>query len=271
MGTTHGSFARRARARVLVTLWLAIAALASDGCSRLPDGAVRQINEAHRAYQRRDYPRCERLVSPVIAEHRGQPDTAEAYYLRGLARLRTGRRDAAHGDFQAGRRIADRAELKALLDAQLGNLEYEAGHYQRAAAHYRRAEPGLPATPPTDRLLLRYGISLQRSGHFGEAKQVLAKLLLRFPSGRPAEQARRKVTWPHDYHAIQCGVYAQAASAKSAARRLRDQGVQATNWRETLNGTTRHVVRAGRFRSYAEAHRNLQQIRAVVPDAFVVP
>ena len=245
--------------------------LVASGCQRLPGPAVRQVRQAHQAYRHRQYARCERLVSPVIAAHATEPDTAEAYYLRGLARLRADRKQAARADFEKGRTIADRAALAALLHAQLGNLEYETGNYERAAAFYRVAEHDLPSRPPSDRVLLRHGISLQRSGQFREAKQVLAGLILRFPSGRPAVEARRKVTWPHDYHCVQCGVYSKAESAQAATRQLGGQGVRATSWRQTRNGKTHYVIRAGRYRTYAQAERGLVNIRPLVPDAFIVP
>lgn len=257
--------------RVGVAAGLAVASLAGSGCYRLPEAAVRQIRHAHQAYRHREYARCERLASPVIAAHATAPDTAEAYYLRGLARLQSDRKQAARTDFERGRRLTDRAELKALLNAQLGNLEYEAERYGRAAGHYRMAEANLPPDPPSDRVLLRYGMSLQRSGRFREGKKVLAKLLLRFPSGRPADQARRKITWPHDYHCVQCGVYSKAETAQAAARRLSDRGVPASSWRQTRNGKTRYVVQAGRYRTYPEARRALEEIRPIVPDAFIMP
>jgi tetratricopeptide (TPR) repeat protein len=250
---------------------VAIIGVAAGGCETFPGAAARQIRQAHQAYQYRQYARCEGLVGPVIAANADRPATAEAYYLRGLSRLRTSQKKAGRADFEAGLRIAQRADLIALLHAQLGNLEYEAGNYRRAAGYYQRAEPSLPPHPPSDRVMLRHGISLQRSGRFREAKPILGKLILRFPSGRPAEQARRKVTWPHDYHCVQCGVYSKANSAKTAARRIRERGVKASSWRETRNGKTRYVVRAGEYRDYQAAQRGLRQIRAVVRDAFIVP
>lgn len=270
MGTDHG-WRLPGTWCVGLVAGVAVASLAGGGCHRLPEAAVRQIRQAHQAYRHRQYARCERLASPVIAAHAAEPDTAEAYYLRGLARLRTDRKQAAKTDFEKGRRLTDRAELKALLHAQLGNLEYEAGQYERAAGHYRMAEADLPPHPPSDRVLLRYGMSLQRSGRFREGKRVLARLLLRFPSGRPADQARRKVTWPHDYHRVQCGVYSKAETARAAARRLSDRGVPASSWRQTRNGKTRYVVQAGRYRTYPEARRALEEIRPIVPDAFIMP
>ena len=245
--------------------------VAGTGCDRLPAPAVTRIRQGHHAYQRGDYARVQRLLSPVIAAHAERPDVGEAYYVRGLARLKAGQAKAAANDFQAALRVADRSELKALLHAQLGNLAFEDGQYESAARHYRRAAPNLPDRSPTDRVLLRYGVSLQRAGRFRQAKLVLADLLTRFSSGPAAAEARRKLTWIGHYYSIQCGVYSNQANAQATARKLRAQGLQASAWRETHNGSTRFVVRAGRYTRRADAERALPNVRQTIPDAFVVP
>lgn len=245
--------------------------IAGTGCDRLPAPAVTRIRQGHRAYRQGDYARAQRLLSPVIAAHADQPDVGEAYYVRGLARLRAGQTKAAANDFQAALRVADRSELKALLHAQLGNLAFEDGQYGSAARHYRRAAPDLPNRSPTDRVLLRYGVSLQRAGRFRQAKLVLADLLTRFSSGSAAAEAHRKLAWIGDHYSIQCGVYSNQANAQATARKLRAQGLEASAWRETHNGSTRYVVRAGRYTRRADAERALPNVRRIIPDAFVVP
>ena len=258
-----------------VGAWLAfvplLIAITMAGCDRLPASAVKQIRQGHDAYRQQNYVRARHLLSPVISAHPTAPDVGEAYYVRGLARLKGRQVEQARQDFLAGLRVTDRSELRSLLHAQLGNLAYEAGQYESAANHYRRARPDLPDHPPSDRILLRYGIALQRCGRFREGKLVLADLLTRFPSGPAAAEARRRVGWVGDYYSIQCGVYAQQANAEATARRLRAKGVTASAWRETRNGSTRYVVRAGRYARRANAKRALPQVRRVIPDAFVVP
>ncbi len=247
------------------------AALALAGCDRLPASAVKQIRQGHDAYQRRNYAAAQQRLSPVISAHASKPDAAEAYYVRGLARLKAGQDGPARKDFLAGLRVTDRPELRALLNAQLGNLAYEANQYESAAGRYRQAQAQLPDRPPTDRVLLRYGISLQRCGRFREAKLVLADLLTRFPTGEAATEARRRAGWVGEHYAIQCGVYSKRANAEASARKLRGKGVDASAWRETRNGSTRYVVRSGRYSRRADAERALPRVRRFISDAFVVP
>ncbi|MFQ5492528.1 MAG: tol-pal system YbgF family protein, partial [Phycisphaerae bacterium] len=176
--------------RVFVTL---VTVLTAGGCDRLPGPAVKQIREGHQAYRDRQYDLADRLLSEVIAQHPDAPDVAEAYLVRGLAELKSDKPGRAQADLEAGLGLSDRPELIALIHAQLGNLDYEAGRYESAAAHYGLAADDLPDLEPTDRVLLRYGISLQRSGQFHEAKQVLASLLLRFDTGPAVADARHKI------------------------------------------------------------------------------
>jgi tetratricopeptide (TPR) repeat protein len=242
------------------------------GCTRLPASAMQRIEQGHRAYQAGRYSQSQHMLSPVIAQYRNEPDIAEALYVRGLCRLKTGAADAARNDFKAALRITDRDELRALLHAQLGNLEYEAGRYETAIGHYRAADrAGLPSQSPSDRVLQRYGESLQHLSRFREAKAVYADLMLRFPRSSAAAEVRRKGSWAKDYYSIQCGVYSKPESAQRAAAGLRQKGIRATAWREERNGSVRHVVRTGQYRTHAEARRALPAVRQVVPDAFIVP
>jgi tetratricopeptide (TPR) repeat protein len=254
-----------------LTCCLLGSALATAGCERLPVSTVKQIREGHQAYQQQNYAGAGHRLSAAIASYPSHPDIAEAYYVRGLTRLKGGQTEQARQDFLAGLRLAERPELRALLQAQLGNLAYESGLYEAAVARYRQALHGLPERAPTDRVLLRYGISLQRCGQFREAKLVFADLLTCFPHGAVAADARRRAGWVGDYYAIQCGVYAQQPNAQATARQLRAKGVKASAWRETRNGSIRYVVRAGRYAHRADAERDLAEIQRIIPDAFVVP
>lgn len=245
--------------------------LATAGCERLPGSAVQQVRQAHSAYERRDYVQSERLLTPVIGAYADSPDVAEALYVRGLCRLKQGSTAAARKDFEAAVRRTQRPELRALLHAQLGNLDFEARRYTQAAGHYHVARGDLPERPPTDRVLLRYAECLQRIGKFREAKLVLAELLLDYPRGQVAAQARNKLSGPQDHFAIQCGVYSKSAYAKRAAEKLRKVGVDARAWEQRRNGALRYVVQTGHFRTYAEARQALPRVRAHVADAFIVP
>ena len=115
----------------------------------------------------------------------------------------------ASGTSLAALGVVVRPELKGSLYAQLGNLEYEAGRYEAAASQYRRAEPYLDDESPSDRILLRYGLSLQRCGRFRHAKVVLLDLLDRFGTGPAAAEARRALSHVGNHYSIQCGVYRQ--------------------------------------------------------------
>lgn len=241
------------------------------GCDRLPPGAVQQMRQGHRAYQHGDYARAEQLLSPVISAHAGEADVAEALYVRGLARLKSGQTDGARGDFQAALQVADRPELNGLLCAQLGNLDFEAGRYETATIQYRRAQPYLNDESPADRIMLRYGLSLRRCGRSREGKLVLLDLLSRFPGSSAAAEARRSLSHAGDAYSIQCGTYTMPANAEATAGRLRGQGFDASAWRETADGSTRYVVRSGSYQRRAEAELDLPRIRGVVPDAFIVP
>jgi tetratricopeptide (TPR) repeat protein len=241
------------------------------GCVTVPPAAARQIEVAHEAYLAHQYGRAEGLLSPVISEHRDKPEIAEALYLRALCRLQTEQRAKAAGDLDAALAGSKRADLTALIHAQLGILCFEDGRYDRAVEHYRRAERDLPEGAPTDRVIYERGVSLQRAGHFDEARVALAEVFMRFPASSYAPRARRAYKWKRDYFTVQCGAFTKIATAHETAARLRQKGYEALAVPETRDGVKLHVVHAGKHRTYAPAASAAAAIRTFVPDAFVVP
>jgi tetratricopeptide (TPR) repeat protein len=257
------------------TRWLpALAAVAAtlSGCSQMPGSATKQIREGHLAYNQNQFELSERRLTPIIEQYPDAPETAEALYVRGLARVCRNKSSAAKSDFQAALRLAERPELRTLIQAQLGNLEYEASNYASAVNYYRLCSEDLADRPPSDQILLRYGVSLQRAGDFREGRKVLADLLMRFPHGPASRDARNKIGGAgSQYFSVQCGVFSKESSARELSQRLNGQGISAAAWRESRDGRAQYVVRSGQFRTYAEAEQALGRVRQHVRDAFIIP
>jgi len=251
---------------------LALAAMVfAGGCGGISGGAERQIEQAQQAINAGRYQRAEELLNPVFRAHGGKSDAAVAYYLRGQCRIQTGARDDAQQDLRTALRLAKEPALAAQVEAQLGNLAFDSEAYAAASAHYARAVDRLPRMTPTDRVLYQYGVSLQRTGRFDEARGVYGRLLKDFPNSPHVDAARRKQAWRDPHFSIQCGAFAQPASARDLVAKLRARGLDATLVPEVQGGSRRHVVRVGRFPTYADAARRLGQARSVASDAYIVP
>lgn len=241
------------------------------GCTRLPKSAIRQIDQANEAYRVGQYAEAERWATQAIAGHPSHPDVAEALYLRGLSRLRLGRRGEARSDCEDALALCKRRTLAGLLHVQLGHLDFQDGRYGRAAGRYRQALADLPRASRSDEFRYRYGQSLQRSGRFAEAIAVFRRVVAEHPSSRYAVMARRKVAWPHSYFAIQCGAYSDRSRAGAAADALRRRGIASVTVSRGDSASAPYLVHAGRYGAYSAATAALQSIRSIQRDAFVVP
>ena len=86
---------------------------------------------------------------------------------------------------------------------------------------------------------------------------------------------RRYFSWRQDGFSVQCGAYQQRKGAEDEARRLtaafRASGLKAAHRLDWRGGQAVYVVRIGLFPTYAEAVRELANVRRQVPDAFIVP
>lgn len=241
------------------------------GCNHLPESAIQQIRQADQAYRLANYRGSEQLAAAVIRDHSHKPDTAEAYYLRGISGLQQGHRKAAVGDFRSALRLCRRRELESALCVQLGNLALDDRAYASAAGFYGRAVDDLPANVPADQVWYRYGLSLQRGGYFVRARDAFRRVVADTPSSPVRGSALRKMAWPHDYFTVQCGVFSRPNSAAAVVAKLRRQGIRAVTSRLDRRDSPRYAVHAGRYRNYASASEALSAIRRIQSDAFLVP
>ncbi len=258
----------RVAARLLVTLAVAVSL---SGCRSLPRSAIRQIRQAREAYDAGRYARVDQLVSPVIAEHGSHPQIAEALYLRALGRLEAGNQAAAEGDLRRAQAISRDRETTALIEAQLGHMRFADNEYERAVAHYRRAVGHLSADAQADELRFCYGVSQLRAGRFADGRATLKRLARAHPTGPFGESSRRKADWPHDYFVVQSGAFSQSSAAQAEAQRWTARGKPARVTATHNGGRTLYLVHVGRYKSFADGHSALGEIRPVSPDAFVVP
>lgn len=251
-------------------LIIALFAVAVSGCASQPQPKIQQVDQARAAYEARRYDRCEKILTAYLRQNAMKPEAAEAYYVRGLSRIRSGNRSKAKRDIETGHRIARDNELKAMLAVQLGNFDFDDERYGRARDHYEGAVKHLPDGSPSDKALYRLAVSQFRVGQFREGRKSLAELIRRFPKSTLAPAANRIKNWDGEYFTIQCGAFNSQPRAQQAARSLRRSGFNAITVRDT-NSTIRHVVRVGKFRTYGEARKALDKVRRHQSDAFILP
>ncbi|OPX23976.1 MAG: hypothetical protein B1H04_03180 [Planctomycetales bacterium 4484_123] len=255
-----------------VCVWACGALLALlAGC----DGAVspegrKALLAASTAYQRGDDSTAITQAGKFLAMHPRLPASAEAYYIRGLARCRTGQTAAGKADLLTAIRLARRADLKAQAHAKLGELAYVGGELAEAERHYRAVlELGRPAAPPADQALYRVACILQRRGRWSEADLLLRRLRHLFAETPLAERARQRVG--ARFWSVQAGAFGRRPGAQELADRLRAAGLPARVDLELRGGKLMRLVLVGAYSTYQAASRVLPEVRKLRSDAFLVP
>ncbi len=242
------------------------------GCGAVPPAAQQRLAQARENYDRAAYAAAEQLATGFLNEYAWSSTAADAYYLRGLCRIELGQRERAKADFTAGVAAAGkRQDAGALCRAMLGNLAAEDGYANLAIEYYTNAVPLLPARPPTDEALYRYGVCLQRVGRWSEARRVFSRLLHEFATSRHAPAARRRFSWRHGFFTIQCGAFDRVDEANKAAQELGTRGLAGSVEYGDLDGHPAWRVLTGRYATYDQATADLERVREAAPDAVVVP
>ncbi len=241
------------------------------GCTQFGPGECESLRQASQLYGRGDLSGANVRLDRLIADHGQALEIGEAYYLRGLCRIRTGQEQAALVDFRQAIDHSKRPDLTAYARASLAAIYHRQGYWMQAADLYSDALPALPSQPPKDMIMFSAGVALQRAGRWKDAAMCFAELLRVFRDRPIAVQARQKAQWRHEYFAIQLGAFSEADRAESEVRNWQRRRVDAVQESVPRGDQNLWVVMTGRYPTYAQALEALKRVRTSVPDAYIIP
>lgn len=258
--------------RMLLMLGTYLACVgAAAGCQGTvsPEG-VKLLRASDAAYRRGDDAAAIDSATRFLNLHPRLQESGEAYYVRALAKKRTGRTAEAKSDLQAVLGLAKRNDLLVRVHHALGELAYAAGDMRAAEKHYREVVARNPAAaPPSDQALYRLGCALQRQGRWAKADSCFTRLTHLFDDSalaRRAEDRIRAKQW-----SIQVGAFANADAARRLERKLLAQGLPARTDIDTRKGKLLRFVRIGSYATYKAAEAELERARKISTDAFITP
>jgi len=257
------------RAMVLAILWAAAAAGCQSAGVRPTSGDERFFDMGYRAYQSGYWQAANDGFTDYLATNRDSPHRSEAYYYRGLARVRLNRRAEAVGDFSTATVSNPHPAIRSLAYAAMGNVYFEDGTDRQAIAAYNASLANPADELQLGRVYLRLATSLQRTGDWAAADGYLAWILKHEPNTPAGEEAARR--YRAGRFSIQTGAYASEARAQQEAGRLRQAGFQPEVDTVTQDRQSLHAVRVGRARTYGEAEALAQRVNQAGFAAMVVP
>jgi len=247
-------------------LWLTVA-----GCETLSARQRALLLEGERAFQAQDYRRSVEQLSAFIEQVPKRPETARAYYVRGMSRAKLGQRALAYADLEQAARQAPQPELTWQPHAALGILHFEDENWETAARTLRQAVERMPDVAPKDALLYRIGLCCERSGRWATALTPYREIVSRFPRGAYAEAAQRRLRLQANHFAVQCGVFSRLENAQKLVADLKRQGLQTYVRQEPRPDGQYYVVLEGRYTSYSQALAALARVRGYIESAVLWP
>lgn len=239
------------------------------GCSMVNPDLAEGIREGQKQYARKNYLGAERLLTEAISKDPRSPAVAEAYYIRGLARLKLFRMNIAQQDFKRALALATREDLKGNVHVCLASIAFEQEDWDTAYKYYKAAEVNLPILSPSDWILFRLASSAQRSGRWEEGKKYFARILREYPDSEVAKSARRYMNC--EYFTIQTGAFSNSLGAQAQASQLQQAGLSARVDVVNMNGKSLKGVFVGRYNYYSQASKGLAKVQKVIPEARIVP
>ncbi|HSW44195.1 MAG TPA: tetratricopeptide repeat protein, partial [Phycisphaerae bacterium] len=160
---------RVGRRRAYRTIGVCLTFSLLPGCTQLGPAEKQTLQQANQLYGKGDLSgACSRL-DRLIAEHDHAMEIAEAYYLRGLCRVRARQFGPAAKDFETAIRKSQRDDLTLSAQVSLGSLAYQRGDWAGAADLFEEVLPKMALRPPKDDVLFMAGLAMQRIGKWKEA------------------------------------------------------------------------------------------------------
>lgn len=258
-----------------------------------PEGR-KQLLDSQAAYQRGDDTGAIETSSAFIKQYPTTEEAGEAYYVRGMARVRLNQPTAGKPainssallagkpainssallagkqDFQAALGLTKRKDLLCVANLALGNLAYDDGDMRSAEQHYKAVLDNTAAgAAPADQALYRLGCVLQRVGRWREADSYFARLSQLFDKtelSRRAELRMNATRW-----SVQAGAFVTKEAAEDMQRKLAAAGLQPRVDLEKRGEQIMHLVRVGNSPTFDPAQAELPRVQAQVKDAFVTP
>jgi tetratricopeptide (TPR) repeat protein len=200
--------------------------------------------------------------------------SAAAYYLRARAEEDRPKPDAditladfdrAKADYQSALKMTPDAALTARCHAGLAHIAFAEGDFTTAMTEWTTALPGLDQPELQAFALCRIGECKQRLGQFDEADKAFQRVRDLYPDQEAAITAQARQGIRGFY--LQIGSFTQlddATAAQSAAEKAGVPCGQASD-----HGL--FAVRAGPYKTYAEAQQAQAKLSATFPNAAVGP
>jgi tetratricopeptide (TPR) repeat protein len=242
----------------------------SAGCTELASEGKHMLLSAKQQYDRGRYADANRQATAFLASYQERPESAEALYVRALARIQQQQIDLARADLHQALTRSKRDDLTANSHTQLALIAYHKGHWAAAANHFGLALERYDTGPALDEIVYRYGVALQRVGRWNEAGRQFAKIVRDYRGSPFQIDAQRKLAWSSQYFSIQTGAFSDRGFAKREERTLREQGLDARTIPDRSGGSL-WKVHVGKFATYDGAQSTLSSLRPIRSEAFIIP
>jgi len=203
-----------------------------------------------------------------LSANASSPRSAEAYYLRGMAKYRSMDKAEAEEDISIALKRAADDEVRANACNALGDMAYDRQDMAAAESMYRDAiEYAQEGSQTSGRARYRLGCVLQRQGRWEDADPHFDRVVFLLPDTDLATAAARRThsrAWT-----IQAGVFRKATKAEELAKVLTSQALPAEVVPIVLNSEPAYVVRSGTYPTYEQATGNAAMVQKTQEDAFV--
>jgi tetratricopeptide (TPR) repeat protein len=181
-------------------------------------------------------------------------ETAELYYLLGLAYLKDGNHLRASDIFEIILKEFKDSRFKEEAELGLGDSYFLRGEYIRAKEQYSRLVKDHPRSKLLAAVYYRQSRVAAKLGNIKESKEYLAKIAKSFPLSLDVLDNEEISTGSGSgYYSVQVGAFSQNINAGNLVEKLKKRGYSAYVEESGARGKATYRVKVGKYPSRSEA------------------
>jgi len=264
------------RLRVTTAAALVGLLLGTLGCetfgkkSEVEQAQIDQYTLAKQKAAEQDYEGASAILSTLGADASAK-NRSDALLLLGDCRMKLEDYAGAQLAYQQAQQAPRNDAINARAKAGLGDAMMAQKRYGEAAVAYEKALSLSPGDINAPQVLLYLGKAYIRVGRWKLGRDRLTKLTTRYKSAPQVPEARDIITMPSDTYSVQVAAYAARSNAEAMVRKLEEHKIYGARIVDRDYSNAPFAVRVRHFVSYDQARAEAEKLKAISPEAYVVP
>ncbi|MBL8013986.1 MAG: SPOR domain-containing protein [Candidatus Omnitrophica bacterium] len=213
------------------------------------------IDDVHAVFMQKDYVKTLEVAKQLSDKTQNFYERTEAYYYAGLSELWQGKYAEARAWIQKALKGPASPSLMEMAELSMIDTYYMEGDYQKTLRHSQNFLETHPKSDYLGSAYLKIARSHLKLGHWKEGREILQKILQRYPSSLERFHAEQLLA-ENQFFSVQVGSFQDRGAAERLVGQLQQNGEYAYIVETTSQEAKKFFrVRVGQIQQFEEAQK----------------